>query len=267
MRDLCGSTSDQLQKIFADWNKGELNSYLIEITAQIFGFKDTDGKLLLDKILDVAGQKGTGKWTGISALDLGLPVTLIAKSVFARCLSALKEERVEASRLYPKQKAALQKESFIAQVRDALYASKIVSYAQGFMLMREAALQMKWNLNFGKIALIWRGGCIIRSRFLGDIQKAFSLNAKLPNLLLDPFFHQEISRCLPGWRAVGSLALQAAIAVPTLAAGLTFLDGYTTAQLPANLLQAQRDFFGAHTYERVDQPRGKFFHTEWMGNG
>jgi 6-phosphogluconate dehydrogenase len=266
LRDLAGATPDKLQKVFTEWNKGELQSYLIEITAQIFGFKDTDGKRLLDKILDVAGQKGTGKWTGISALDLGLPVTLIAESVFARCLSALKEERLEASRLYPKQPFPMQKEPFILQVRDALYAAKIVSYAQGFMLMRAAALQMKWNLDFGKIALLWRGGCIIRSRFLGDIQKAFSKNSKLPNLLLDPFFQKEISRCLPGWRAVGSLALQAAIPIPTLAAGLTFLDGYTAAQLPANLLQAQRDLFGAHTYERVDQPRGKFFHTEWMEN-
>jgi 6-phosphogluconate dehydrogenase len=266
LRDLAGATPDKLQKVFTEWNQGELQSYLIEITAQIFGFKDTDGKLLLDKILDVAGQKGTGKWTGISALDLGLPVTLIAESVFARCLSALKEERLEASRLYPKQPFPIQKDPFILQVRDALYAAKIVSYAQGFMLMRAAALQMKWNLDFGKIALLWRGGCIIRSRFLGDIQKAFSKNSKLPNLLLDPFFQKEISRCLPGWRAVSSLALQAAIPIPTLAAGLTFLDGYTAAQLPANLLQAQRDLFGAHTYERVDQPRGKFFHTEWMEN-
>jgi 6-phosphogluconate dehydrogenase len=266
LRDLGGFSAQQMQKIFTQWNTGELQSYLIEITAQIFGFKDTDGTLLLDKILDVAGQKGTGKWTGISALDLGLPVTLIAEAVFARCLSSMKEERLQANRLYPKKAPPRQKEPFTDQVKEALYAAKIVSYAQGFMLMRSAAKEMNWNLNFGKIALLWRGGCIIRSRFLGDIQQAFSKNTALPNLLLDPFFHGEITKSLPGWRNVAALALQAGIPIPTLAAGLTFLDGYTTARLPANLLQAQRDFFGAHTYERIDQPRGKFFHTEWLVN-
>jgi 6-phosphogluconate dehydrogenase len=267
LRDLVRCSSKELQQIFTDWNKGELNSYLIEITAHIFGFRDIDGNLLLDKILDVAGQKGTGKWTGISALDLGIPVTLIAESVFARCLSSLKEERIQASVLYgsPKQAHDVEKEFFIDKVKHALYAAKIVSYAQGFMLMRAAATEMKWNLNFGNIALLWRGGCIIRSRFLGDIQKAYSNKTDLPSLLLDPFFHREISRCLEGWRNVVAAAIQSGIPVPTLASGLTFLDGYTCARLPANLLQAQRDFFGAHTYERVDQPRGKFFHTEWLG--
>lgn len=266
LRDLVDCSSKEMQQIFSEWNQGELNSYLIEITAQIFGVRDKDGNLLLDKILDVAGQKGTGKWTGISALDLGIPVTLIAESVFARCLSALKEERIQASVLYgaPKNPMVVDKEFFIDKVRDALYAAKIVSYAQGFMLLRAAASEMKWNLDYGKVALLWRGGCIIRSRFLGDIQKAFLGNPNLPSLLLDEFFHREISRCLEGWRNVVAAAVQSGIPVPTLASGLTFLDGYTCARLPANLLQAQRDFFGAHTYERVDQPRGKFFHTEWM---
>ena len=267
LRDLVGSSSKELQEIFTQWNKGELNSYLIEITAHIFGLKDTDGNLLLDKILDVAGQKGTGKWTGISALDFGIPVTLIAEAVFARCLSSLKDERIQASVLYgaPKNPLKVNVEFFVDKVRDALYAAKIVSYAQGFMLMRAAATEMKWNLNFGNIALLWRGGCIIRSRFLGDIQKAYAENPNLPSLLLAPFFHKEVSRCSEGWRNVVAAAVQSGIPVPTLAAGITFLDGYTCARLPANLLQAQRDFFGAHTYERVDQPRGKFFHTEWLG--
>jgi 6-phosphogluconate dehydrogenase len=268
LRDLIGCSSNEMQKIFAEWNKGQLNSYLIEITAHILGYRDADGNLLLDKILDVAGQKGTGKWTGISALDLGIPVTLIAESVFARCLSSLKEERIQASVLFgaPKRPRMVEGEFFIEKVRDALYAAKIVSYAQGFMLMRAAADEMKWNLNYGNIALLWRGGCIIRSRFLGDIQKAFSSNSNLPSLILDGFFSKEISRCLEGWRNVVAGAIQSGIPVPTLAAGITFLDGYTCARLPANLLQAQRDFFGAHTYERVDQPRGKFFHTEWLSN-
>lgn len=268
LRDLVGCSSQEMQQIFTGWNANELKSYLIEITAHILGVRDTDGNLLLDKILDVAGQKGTGKWTGISALDLGIPVTLIAESVFSRCLSSLKDERVQASVLYgaPKKPLTVNKEFFVEKVMHALYGAKIVSYAQGFMLMRAAATEMKWNLDYGKIALLWRGGCIIRSRFLSDIQKAFSQKADLSNLLLDAFFHREISRCLEGWRNVVAAAIQSGIPIPTLAAGLTFLDGYTSARLPANLLQAQRDFFGAHTYERVDQPRGKFFHTEWLSS-
>lgn len=268
LRDLVGCTSQEMQQIFSRWNESELKSYLIEITAHILGVQDTDGSLLLDKILDVAGQKGTGKWTGISALDLGIPVTLIAESVFARCLSSLKDERVQASLLYgsPKNPLAANKEFFIDKVMYALYGAKIVSYAQGFMLMRAAATEMKWNLDYGNIALLWRGGCIIRSRFLSDIQKAFLQKSDLSNLLLDAFFHREISRCLEGWRNVVAAAIQSGIPVPTLTAGLTFFDGYTSARLPANLLQAQRDLFGAHTYERVDQPRGTFFHTEWLSH-
>ena len=265
LRDLVECSSNEIQQIFSQWNEGELKSYLIEITAQIFGKRDQDGNLLLDKILDVAGQKGTGKWTGMSALELGVPVTLIAESVFARYLSSMKEERIEASVMYsaPKRPHRVEKEFFVEKIKHALYASKIVSYAQGFMLMRAAAKEMNWNLNYGTVALLWRGGCIIRSQFLGEIQKAFLKKPDLSCLLLDQFFHQEVSRSLEGWRNVIAAAVQSGIAVPTLASALTFLDGYTTARLPANLIQAQRDFFGAHTYERVDQPRGQFFHTNW----
>ncbi len=262
LKDLVGCSSDEIGKIFAAWNQGELKSYLIEITAQIFTKHDKDGSLLLDKILDAAGQKGTGKWTGINALELGIPVTLIAESVFARCLSSLKDERIKASQVYraPKKQHHLNKD----HIKQALYASKIVSYTQGFMLMQAAAAEMKWKLNYGTIALLWRGGCIIRSQFLGDIQKAFAKSEHLPSLLLDPFFHQEISRSLEGWRNAVAAAVQSGVPVPTLASALTFFDGYTCAKLPANLIQAQRDFFGAHTYERVDQPRGQFFHTNWL---
>lgn len=266
LRDLTGCSSSEMQKIFSEWNKSELKSYLIEITAQILEKRDQDGNLLVDKILDVAGQKGTGKWTGISALELGIPVTLIAESVFARYLSSLKDERIEASVLYgaPRQPCIVEKELFIEKVKQALYASKIVSYAQGFMLMQAAAKEMDWTLNYGTIALLWRGGCIIRSQFLGEIQKAFAKKSNLSCLLLDPFFHQEVSQSLEGWRSTVAAALQSGIPVPALASALTFFDGYTTARLPANLIQAQRDFFGAHTYERVDRPRGQFFHTNWV---
>lgn len=266
LRDLAFCSSREMQQIFSQWNQEELKSYLIEITAQILDKKDSSGPLLLDKILDVAGQKGTGKWTGISALELGIPVTLIAESVFARYLSSLKEERIEASVLYgaPKQPYDVDKEPFVKNIKQALYASKIVSYAQGFMLMQAAAKEMKWTLNYGTVALLWRGGCIIRSQFLGKIQHAFDRKNDLPSLLLDSFFQQEISRSLEGWRSAVATAIQSGIPVPTLASALTFFDGYTTARLPANLIQAQRDFFGAHTYERVDQPRGQFFHTNWM---
>ncbi len=261
LRDLRGCTEREIREIFAQWNQGELKSYLIEITTQIFEKRDRDGMLILDNILDVAGQKGTGKWTGINALELGVPVTLIVESVFARYLSSLKEERIEASALYsnPTNKASIE----IRSIEAALYASKIVSYAQGFMLMRAAAKEMKWNLNYGTIALLWRGGCIIRSQFLGEIQKAFAQNSFLSSLLLDPFFKEEITRSEKGWRETVAKAVQAGIPVPTLASALTFFDGYRSARLPANLTQAQRDLFGAHTYERVDKPRGQFFHTEW----
>lgn len=262
LRDLAGCSSKEMKQIFTLWNQAELKSYLIEITAQIFEKRDTDGQLLLDKILDVAGQKGTGKWTGISALELGIPVTLIAESVFARYLSSLKDERIQASVLYDTVRSSSASID-VDHIKAALYASKIVSYAQGFMLMQAAAKEMGWNLNYGTVALLWRGGCIIRSQFLGDIQKAFATNPALPSLLLDAFFVGEISRCMTGWRETVAKAIQAGIPVPTLASALTFFDGYTTARLPANLIQAQRDFFGAHTYERLDKPRGEFFHTNW----
>jgi len=269
LRDAVKCTEGEMQKIFTAWNKGDLNSYLIEITAQIFGFKDTDGSLLLDKILDVAGQKGTGKWTGISALELGMPVTLIGEAVFARCLSAMKEERMQASALYsgPKKTFSGDRSKFIDAVSQALYASKIISYAQGFMLMHSAATEMKWTLDYGSIALMWRGGCIIRSAFLNKIKRAYDQNKNLPNLLLDPFFKGEMTKAENGWRDVVKTAAELGLPIPCLSTALSFFDGYRTARLPANLLQAQRDFFGAHTYERVDQPRGKFFHTNWTGTG
>ena len=254
-----------LDQIFATWNKGELDSYLIEITAEIFSKKDTDGKLLVDKILDVAGQKGTGKWTAIDALDRGLPLTLIGEAVFARCLSSMKGDRVEASKHY---KAPTHKSTATPdEIATALYASKIISYAQGFMLMRAASEGNKWNLQLGAIALMWRGGCIIRSKFLGKIKQAFDKNPKLASLLVDPFFIDEITRCIPGWRKVISEGIQMGVPLPCFTTALSFFDGYRSANLPANLLQAQRDFFGAHTYERVDKPRGQFFHTNWTGKG
>jgi len=264
LRDLSDLSPEKIQQTFSNWNQGDLASYLIEITAQIFGYREKDGKLLLDQILDVAGQKGTGKWTGISALEMGIPVTLIGEAVFARCLSALKDERVAASQRFstPK-KISLSSES----IGQALYAAKIISYAQGFMLMRAAAAEMKWHLNYGAIALMWRGGCIIRSVFLNKIKRAYDHNQDLPSLLLDPFFQQEIIRSEAGWREAVAKAAQGGVPVPCLATALSFFDGYRSARLPANLLQAQRDFFGAHTYERVDQPRGKFFHTNWTGTG
>jgi 6-phosphogluconate dehydrogenase len=264
-----GLTPPELQKVFHDWNAGELNSYLIEITSDIFGFKDTDGTYMIEKILDVAGQKGTGKWTVINALDLGMPLTLIGEAVFARCLSAMKDERVLASKVLqgPKSGFSGNKEEFIENVRQGLYAAKIISYTQGFMLMRQAANDYKWKLNYGAIALMWRGGCIIRSRFLGDIKKAFDKAPDLKSLLLDAFFQKEISRVQGGWRKAASAAAELGIPVPCFSTGLAFYDGYRTDRLPANLLQAQRDYFGAHTYERLDQPRGKFFHTNWTGTG
>ncbi|MGA3263185.1 MAG: decarboxylating NADP(+)-dependent phosphogluconate dehydrogenase [Terracidiphilus sp.] len=265
-----GLTADELHKVFAEWNKGELDSYLIEISSHIFAKKDEDGKPLVDKILDTAGQKGTGKWTVFSALDLGQPVTLIGESVFARCLSALKEERVEASRILegPQTKAAVgDRKQFIEDVRRALYCSKIVSYAQGYMLLRASAKENGWNLNMGGIALMWRGGCIIRSRFLGKIKAAFDKNPHIDNLLLDSFFFGVLNQYQASWRKALVHAVESGVPTPAFSTALAFFDGYRTGRLPANLLQAQRDYFGAHTYERTDKPRGQFFHTNWTGHG
>ncbi len=264
-----GMSCDEMHEVFKEWNEGELDSYLIEITRDILGFKDEDGSPLVEKILDTAGQKGTGKWTGISSLELGVPVTLIGEAVFSRCLSAMKDERVRASKLLkgPQSSFTGDKKAFIEDIRQALLASKIVSYAQGYMLMREAAKEMGWNLNFGGIALMWRGGCIIRSVFLGKIKDAFDKNQELSNLLLDDYFIGVIERCQKSWRKVVSWAVEQGLPVPAFATALNFYDGYRCDRLPANLLQAQRDYFGAHTYERIDQPRGKFFHTNWTGTG
>ncbi len=265
-----GMTPDELHTVFAEWNKGELDSYLIDISSQIFAKKDEDGAPLVDKILDTAGQKGTGKWTVISSLDTGQPVTLIGESVFARCLSAMKEERVEASkslrgpRSRPK---AGDRVRFIEDVRRALFSAKIISYAQGYMLLRAAGQEFKWNLNMGGIALMWRGGCIIRSQFLGKIKDAFRRNKNLDNLLLDRYFSRLVNRYQASWRKAVMQAIKLGVPTPALATALSFFDGYRAERLPANLLQAQRDFFGAHTYERVDKPRGEFFHTNWTGHG
>jgi 6-phosphogluconate dehydrogenase len=265
-----GLSADELHDVFTEWNKSELDSYLIEISRDIFATKDEDGKPLVDKILDTAGQKGTGKWTVISALDLGQPVTLIGESVFARCLSALKNERVEASKILlgPSDKAAVSdRVAFIENVRCALYCSKIISYAQGYMLLRAAAKENGWNLNMGGIALMWRGGCIIRSRFLGKIKEAFDKNPALENLLLDSFFFSALNQYQASWRRALVHAVESGIPTPAFSTALAFFDGYRTGCLPANLLQAQRDYFGAHTYERIDKPRGEFFHTNWTGRG
>lgn len=269
MKEVLHLTADQMADVFTDFNKKELDSYLIEIASHIFRTKDEDGSLLLDKILDVAGQKGTGKWTAINALDMGIPVSLIAEAVFARCLSALKEERVEASKQLTGGVMAskVEAKSFIQDLFYALYSAKMISYAQGYMLMRQAAKEFSWNLNYGGIAMMWRGGCIIRSIFLGKIKTAFEKNSKLTNLLLDDFFKKEIIRSQEGLRKVVIEAIKANVAVPCLSAALTFYDGYRSKELPANLLQALRDYFGAHTYERIDRPRGQFFHTNWTGTG
>ncbi len=269
-----GLSPDELHDVFAEWNKGELDSYLIEISRDIFAKKDEDGQPLVDKILDTAGQKGTGKWTVIGALDSGQPVTLIGESVFARCLSALKDERVIASKVLkgPKAKpAAGDRAAFIENVRRALYCSKIISYAQGYMLLRAAAKENGWNLNMGGIALMWRGGCIIRSAFLGNIKAAFDKKknpkSELANLLLDKFFSRAVNKYQASWRKAVSAAIKLGVPTPAFSTALAFFDGYRTARLPQNLLQAQRDYFGAHTYERIDQPRGQFFHTNWTGHG
>lgn len=268
MKVLLGLSADEMHSVFADWNNSDLNSYLIEITRDILGYKE-DGEALVEKILDTAGQKGTGKWTGISALDLGVPLTLIGEAVFARCLSAQKEERVEASKILngPKPEFMGDKQAFISDIRQALFASKIVSYAQGYVLMSEAAKEYGWNLNYGGIALMWRGGCIIRSVFLGKIKEAFDNNHDLSNLLLDPYFKEKVDQAQTAWRRVVAAAVTNGISVPAFSTALAYYDGYRAERLPANLLQAQRDYFGAHTYERVDKPRGEFFHTNWTGRG
>lgn len=269
MREGLGLTVDKLQSIFAEWNQGVLDSYLVEITSHILAVKDQEGSPLLDKILDTAGQKGTGKWTGIDALDLGVPLTLISEAVFARCLSARKPERVKAAQVFAAHQASFKgdTETAIAAIHDALYASKIISYAQGYMLMREAAKEYGWKLSYGDIALMWRGGCIIRSKFLGNIKQAFDNTPELENLLLDDFFANEIKRAEAGWRKAVIMGIELGIPTPAFSSALAFYDGYRSQRLPANLLQAQRDYFGAHSYERVDKPRGEFFHTDWTGHG
>jgi len=264
-----GMTNREMHEVLSEWNKGELDSYLIEITRDILAYKDEEGNEVIDLILDTAGQKGTGKWTAIEALNLGQPLTLIGEAVFARCLSALKEERVAASKVLkgPRAKFKGNKAKFVEDLRKALYASKIVSYAQGYQLMRAAAKEHNWNLNYGGIALMWRGGCIIRSAFLGKIKKAFDKNPKLDNLLLDPFFKRAVQKAQASWRRVVNMAVKLGIPMPAISCALAYYDGYRSSRLPANLLQAQRDYFGAHTYERVDKPRGEFFHTNWTGRG
>jgi 6-phosphogluconate dehydrogenase len=269
MKDVLGMTADEMHEVFAEWNRGDLESYLIEITAEILAFKDEDGQPLVDKILDSAGQKGTGKWTGIAAFDLGTPLTLIAEAVFARIISSQKEERIAASKVYKHHKPefAGDKQQFIQDLGKALLAAKLVSYAQGYLLMQAAAREYAWNLNYGGIALLWRGGCIIRSAFLGKIKEAFDHDPGLANLLLDPYFIGKIDEAQAGWRRVVSTAILHGIPLPAFSSALAYFDGYRTENLPASLLQAQRDFFGAHTYERTDRPRGEFFHTNWTGKG
>ena len=263
-----GYNADEMAAIFADWDTGDLDSFLIKITAEILAYKDEDGSPLVDKILDTAGQKGTGKWTVIDAAQLGQPVTLISEAVYARCISAFKDQRLAASAVLtgPVANGDGDRE-LVEAIRQALYASKIVSYAQGYMLMRAAATENGWNLNYGGIALMWRGGCIIRSRFLADIKVAYDTNPELVNLLLDPFFATAIANSQVAWRNVVSTAVQVGVPIPAMSTALAFYDAYRSAELPANLLQAQRDYFGAHTYERVDKPRGEYFHTDWTGKG
>jgi 6-phosphogluconate dehydrogenase len=269
---LAGLGADALHEVFGRWNKGPLDSYLIEITRDIFGYKDPEsGKPLVDLILDAAGQKGTGKWMVGSATDLGIPLTLITEAVFARCLSAQKDERVAAAPVLPgpqsKGRGLDDREAFLKDVEMALYASKITSYAQGFALLRAMAKESGWTINNGAVALMWRGGCIIRSVFLGRIKEAFDRNPQLTNLLVDPYFAAELERAAPGWRRAVGAGIAAGIPLPAMSAALAYFDGYRSSRLPANLLQAQRDYFGAHTYERVDRPRGQFFHTNWTGRG
>ena len=269
MKDGLGMTSEEMHEVFAEWNNTELDSYLIEITRDILGYKDENGEKVVEYILDTAGQKGTGRWTATSALDQGVPLTLIGEAVYARCLSAMKDERVKAAKRFPKTVVPFEgdKKEFIEKIRQALYASKIISYAQGYILLRQAAKSYGWNLNYGGIALMWRGGCIIRSAFLGKIKEAFDKDPELDNLLMDDYFAEAIENLVPAWREVVAYAVKAGVPVPAFSSALSYFDGYTTASLPANLLQAQRDYFGTHTYERIDQPRGTFFHTNWTGRG
>jgi 6-phosphogluconate dehydrogenase len=269
MKELLGMNNTEMHQVFKKWNEGILDSYLIEITRDILGYKDENGEETVEMILDTAGQKGTGKWTGVAALDLGIPLTLIGESVFARCLSAQKDLRVVASKALNGPKPAFKgdKKQFIDDIESALLGAKIISYAQGYNLMMEAAKEYGWNLNYGGIALMWRGGCIIRSVFLGDIKKAFDKNPELANLLLDPFFKEKVEQAQAGWRRVCATALENGVPVPALTSALCYFDGFRSERLPANLLQAQRDYFGAHTYERTDKPRGQFFHTNWTGRG
>ena len=269
MKSILGASHDQMHTVFASWNRGVLDSYLIEITRDIMAFKDKDGSPLLEAILDSAGQKGTGRWTAMNALEMGIPLTLIGEAVLARSLSALKAERVSASIILTGPEPGFEgdQDSFINDIRQALYAAKIISYAQGYMLMRAAAQEFNWDLNYGSIALMWRGGCIIRSAFLGKIKEAYDQNPNLTNLLLDPYFMTEVENAQAAWRRVLAEAIKNGIPVPAMSSALAFYDGYRTERLPANLIQAQRDYFGAHTYERVDQPRGEFFHTNWTGTG
>lgn len=270
MKDILGMTNEEMHEVFAEWNKSDLDSYLIEITRDILAKKDEDGKYVLDYILDTAGQKGTGKWTAVAALDAGVPLTLIGEAVFARCLSAQKEERVAASKILQGPspvKFTGDRKAFLEDLRKALFAAKVVSYAQGYTLMRAAAKEYGWNLNYGGIALMWRGGCIIRSVFLGKIKEAFDKNPDIANILLDPYFCDKLAEAQQGWRNVLGQAIVNGVPAPTLSAALEYYDGYRCGRLPANLLQAQRDYFGAHTYERTDRPRGEFFHTNWTGHG
>ena len=270
MKDVLGMSNEEMHLTFAEWNKGDLDSYLIEITRDILAKKDGDGKYVLDYILDTAGQKGTGKWTAISALDHGVPLTLIGEAVFARCLSAQKDERVAASGILSGPAAVKfdgDRKEILEDLRKALFAAKVVSYAQGYALMRAAAKEYGWNLNYGGIALMWRGGCIIRSVFLGKIKEAFDNNPELSNLMLDSYFCRKLADAQQSWRRIAALAIMNGIPAPTLNAALEYYDGYRSKRLPANLLQAQRDYFGAHTYERTDKPRGEFFHTNWTGHG
>ena len=269
MRDLLKMSDDEMHDVFAKWNKTELDSYLIEITRDILAYKDEDGSPIVEKILDTAGQKGTGKWTGIAALDEGVPLTLIGEAVFSRCLSAMKDDRVVASKAYARTipEFAGNKEEMVENIRQALYAAKIISYAQGYTLMRTAAKDYGWNLNYGGIALMWRGGCIIRSVFLGKIKEAYDKDPGLSNLLLDPYFKGVMEKLVPAWRKVAAAAISYGVPAPAMTSALSYFDGYTTERLPANLLQAQRDYFGAHTYERLGAPRGQFFHTNWTGHG
>jgi 6-phosphogluconate dehydrogenase len=270
MRDGLGLPIPEIRDVFAEWNTGVLDSYLIEITRDVLGYNDTDGAPLVEHILDAAGQKGTGKWTVEDSMEHGIPVTLIAEAVYARCVSALKEERVRASKILagPDGKISpADKRAFLGALHGALYAAKIVSYAQGYMLMRAAAASYGWKLDYGRIALLWRGGCIIRSRFLGKIKEAFDRDPGLTNLLIDPYFKSELDKCQSGWRQTIVAAVTAGIPLPAFSTALAFYDSYRCAHLPANLLQAQRDYFGAHTYERADRPRGEFHHTNWTGRG